>query len=97
MPSQGHPWAGPAIGNAVVVHLRGDIDIVSAEMVDVLLRHAAIGPTDELVIDSSEVGFMECAEHQLCWPSEPGSPAGGGSSTPRRSICCSTSPGCGQC
>ena len=55
------PVLGPPSANAVVVHLRGDIDVVSAETVDVLLRHAATIPTDELIIDLSQVVFMDGA------------------------------------
>lgn len=45
----------------MVIHLRGEIDLVSALTVNVLLSHAATGPTDELVIDLSQVAFMDCA------------------------------------
>lgn len=47
--------------DAVAVHLRGEMDVVSARSVDVLLSHAATGPTDELIVDLSQVVFIDCA------------------------------------
>ncbi len=47
--------------DAVAIHLRGDLDVVSAAAVDALLSHAATGPSDQLVVDLSLVVFVDCA------------------------------------
>ena len=47
--------------DAVAIHLRGDLDVVSAPAINALLAHAATGLTDELVVDLSQVVFMDCA------------------------------------
>lgn len=51
----------PGRPDAVVIHLSGELDVVSAGTIDVLLSHAATGPTDELIIDLSHVVFIDCA------------------------------------
>lgn len=58
-----HRIAAPAApsSNAEVIHLRGEIDLASASLVSIRLSRAATGRTDELVIDLSQVTFMDCA------------------------------------
>lgn len=47
--------------DVVAIHLSGDVDVVSAPAINALLAHAATGLADELVVDLSQVLFMDCA------------------------------------
>ena len=51
----------PPPADVVVIHLRGEIDMATAATVDVLLSHAATALMGKLIIDLSQVVFMDCA------------------------------------
>ena len=52
-------WSLRCRGDAVVVSLAGELDVASAELEPLLLRLAESGPASTIVLDLSELGFID--------------------------------------
>jgi anti-anti-sigma factor len=52
-------WSRRCENDAVVVSLAGELDVASVELEPLLLRLAESGPTATIVLDMSELGFID--------------------------------------
>ena len=52
-------WAQRCEDDAVVVSLAGELDLASVELAPLLLRLAESGPTATIVLDMSDLGFID--------------------------------------